>query len=93
MLNLQTGHVSPQIHVVFDDNFETVDSLRRGVEPKRWKSLPTHKIEYHLNDNNEIIDGTKVWTYSKLESSILFEVPKETNLRADDITENENDSS
>ena len=32
-LNLQTGHVSPQFHVVFDDDFETVDSLRKGTEP------------------------------------------------------------
>ena len=78
ILNLQTGHVSPQFHAVFDDNFETADSLRKGVEPKRWKWLATHKKEYHLNDRNEIIDGTKVWADAELESSVLFEVPKET---------------
>jgi transposase InsO family protein len=27
VLNLRTGHVSPQYHVIFDDNFETVPSL------------------------------------------------------------------
>lgn len=27
VLNLHTGHVSPQYHVIFDDNFETVPSL------------------------------------------------------------------
>ena len=25
MLNLKTGHVSPQFHVIFDDEFETVN--------------------------------------------------------------------
>ena len=35
ILNLQTGHISPQYHVVFDDNFKTMDSLRKGVEPKQ----------------------------------------------------------
>ena len=32
VLNLQTGHVSPQFHVAFDDHFETVESLRKGIE-------------------------------------------------------------
>ena len=27
VLNLRTGHISPQYHVIFDDNFETVPSL------------------------------------------------------------------
>ena len=43
MLNLQTGHISPQFHAAFDDNFETVDSLRKGIEPARWKCLASHK--------------------------------------------------
>lgn len=93
ILNLQTGHISPQFHVVFDDNFETVDSLRRGIEPKRWRWLATHKREYHLNDKNEIIDGTKVWTDTELESSTLFEVPKETERNVDATTENANGAS
>ena len=36
VLNLSTGHVSPQFHVVFDDNFETVSDLEAGSVPKRW---------------------------------------------------------
>ncbi len=27
VLNIATGHISPQFHVIFDDKFETVDSL------------------------------------------------------------------
>ena len=65
--------------------------MRKGIEPKRWKWLATHKREYHINDKNEIIDGTKVWTDTELESSILFEVPKENNSdNVDNATENAN---
>jgi hypothetical protein len=31
VLNLQTGHVSPQFHVIFDDHFHTVPSLHASV--------------------------------------------------------------
>ena len=76
--------------MIFNDNFNTVDSLRKGVEPKRWNWLATYKQEYYLNDNNEIIDGTKVWTDIELESSILFKVPKEMSLGNNESTENAN---
>ena len=40
---------------------------------------------------NEIIDGTKAWTDTELESSILFEVPKENNSdNVDNATKNAN---
>ena len=79
ILSLQTCHVSPQFHVVLDDDFETVDSLRRGVEPSRWKWLPKHRREFHLDDNNSMIDNSRTWTDTELESSILFEVTQEPN--------------
>ena len=60
MLNLQTGHINPQFHVVFDDNFETADSLHKGAEPNRWKWIATHKHEHHSNDKKEIMDGTNI---------------------------------
>ena len=41
--------------------------------------LATHKRECYFDDNSNIIDSTKVWTDTELESSILFEVPKEKN--------------
>ena len=77
ILNLQTGHVSPQHHVVFDDNFETVQSLRDGVEPTRCRWLVEYERECHADNDGSIVDGAKVWTDSELESIILFEVPKE----------------
>ena len=82
ILNLKKGHITPQFHTVFDDNLETVDSLRNGVEPKRWKSLVGHKRACHLNDNGDSIDGTKTWKNVEIESSMLFEVPKD-NLKDD----------
>ena len=39
VLNLTTGHVSPQYHIVFDDHFSTVPSIRTGIEPPNWKTL------------------------------------------------------
>ena len=35
ILNLQTGHISPQFYVVHDDNFEMIDFLMEGVELTR----------------------------------------------------------
>ena len=43
VLNLTTGHVSPQFHVVFDDWFTTVDSsevcIEEGIESNEWVEL------------------------------------------------------
>ena len=33
ILNLKTGHVSPKFHVVYDDDFTTVDNITNGREP------------------------------------------------------------
>jgi hypothetical protein len=38
--NIQTGNMSPQIHLVFDDYFETVHSYK-GQEPTIWAELMT----------------------------------------------------
>ena len=36
ILNLRTGHISPQFHVVFDDTFSTVPSQYRQNDPPDW---------------------------------------------------------
>jgi len=33
VLNIMTGHISPQYHLVFDDDFSTVESMKLGVIP------------------------------------------------------------
>ena len=39
VLNPTTGLVSPQYHLVFDDDFTTVPFLRLGTEPSNWQEL------------------------------------------------------
>ena len=39
VLNLKTGHISPQYHLVFDDGFSTVNSLRTDTEHDNWNDL------------------------------------------------------
>ena len=46
VLNLQTGHISPQFHVVFDDDFTTVSSLGVTDEvPDFWQQLSLIPLE------------------------------------------------
>ena len=45
VLNLTTGLVSPQYHVIFDDTFSTVESLRQKKEPSNWEVLCKHHTE------------------------------------------------
>ena len=39
VLNPRTGHVSPQYHVVFDDDFTTVPYLNSMDVPSHWAAL------------------------------------------------------
>ncbi len=45
VLNINTGCVSPQYHVVFDDDFSTVDYIRSKKEPSNWEHLCKHHTE------------------------------------------------
>ena len=58
VLNLSTGHVSPQYHIVFDDKFKTVEALQKGVVPSRWEYIA--KIGYE-SATDEDINLTKLW--------------------------------
>jgi hypothetical protein len=39
ILNPRTGHVSPQFHIVFDDDFTTVQYLQTTTVPPHWADL------------------------------------------------------
>jgi hypothetical protein len=40
VLNLNTGSITPQFHVVFDDHFKTVSSIRQDDSPpNHWADL------------------------------------------------------
>jgi len=45
ILNLTTGHVSPQYHVIFDDDFTTIEHLRSGTVPTNWAELNLYQRE------------------------------------------------
>ena len=45
VLNPATGHVSPQFHLVFDDDFTTVESMRNGTVPQNWCELVSKSSE------------------------------------------------
>ena len=49
ILNLQTGHTSPQYHVVFDDQFSTVLSHHSDKDPPTWW------IEIYIEENSSMI--------------------------------------
>ena len=46
VMNPKTGLVSPQFHLVFDDNFETVPHLRAGTVPENWVELVTKSTQF-----------------------------------------------
>ncbi len=52
ILNLSTGHVSPQYHVVFDDTFSTVSSI--GLVPSDWLTLCSTSREPASDENFEL---------------------------------------
>ena len=39
LLNIRTGHVSPQYHAVFDNTFSNVEHMRKGLIPGNWENL------------------------------------------------------
>ena len=60
VLNLKTGMVSPQFHVVYDDEFTTVAYLSSAEPPPNWVHLCQHAIE-HSTDSQE--DLAHAWLH------------------------------
>ena len=54
-MNLQTGHVTPQFHVVFYDGFTTVTYLDKEAAPPNWDNLFYYYTEhYDANDFEDL---------------------------------------
>jgi hypothetical protein len=49
VLNLSTGIIATQFHVVFDDQFTTISSIKRETE------LPDHREEICLENSPQIL--------------------------------------
>ncbi|KAL7466170.1 hypothetical protein ACHAXS_006459 [Conticribra weissflogii] len=77
VLNPKTGLVSPQFHVVFDDEFTTVPHLRKGTVPDNWAKLVENSSE---KSTDEFYDLSRTWFQG---------VPDES---ANELTDNSNPS-
>ena len=69
-MNLRTGHVSPQFHVVFDEDFTTVEALALDSEPDNWDFLC--KTQAELNDAHDV-ENADAWHYTS-PSDLLLDV-------------------
>ena len=54
VLNPKTLIVSPQFHVVFDDEFSTVPFMRDGEVPPHWRDLVQHSAEVVSGDDFDL---------------------------------------
>jgi hypothetical protein len=54
ILNPSTGHVSPQFHIVFDDDFTTVPYLRTATIPPFWAELVSASSKLHIYTEQQI---------------------------------------
>jgi hypothetical protein len=54
ILNPMTGHISPQFHVVFDDDFTTVPYLRKMEVPPHWAELVRSSAEVQLYTEHQV---------------------------------------
>ena len=54
VLNPETVHVSPQLYVVFDDEFSTVLFMGEGTIPPNWTDLVQHRSQHGAPDNIDL---------------------------------------
>ncbi len=53
ILNPRTEHISPQFHVVFDDDFTTVEYLRKMTVPPHWAEYVCSSAEIQLYSEHQ----------------------------------------
>jgi hypothetical protein len=80
-LNPKTGLISPQYHVVFDDNFTTIPNLRVGSKPSNWEELVRSSTEVATERDYDI---TRTWFKQESDPTADEE------LMSDDIINNVN---
>ena len=58
VLNLTTGHVSPQFHVVFDNWFTTVTTEDKdeedSIESPEWANLLSNQRKVHFDAADDV---------------------------------------
>lgn len=66
VLNPKNGLVSPQFHVIFDDDFSIVPHLRAGTVPENWSDLVQNFLQKSFDG---FYDVTKTWFESDSHST------------------------
>ena len=56
VLNPETGHVSAQFYVVFDNHFTTVPFMREGTIPQNWTDNLQHISQSGAPESIELKD-------------------------------------
>ena len=74
ILNLSTGHVSPQFHIVFDETFSTVPSLKNRSVPTSWKFKFENNRELATNEDFNL---AYLWRKYERESGVKFDIQKD----------------
>ena len=72
VLNPKTGHVSPQYHLVFDDDFTTIPYLNSNAEnsevPSHWQALCESSTECSTSESFNLED---TWFQKELETQAV----------------------
>jgi hypothetical protein len=54
IFNPRTGHISPQFHIIFDDDFMTVPYLRTATIPSYWADLVRASSKLHVYTKRQV---------------------------------------
>lgn len=85
VLNPKTLHVSPQFHIVIDDNFSTVPFLDKNDTPPNWKEL----VEAAEHSTDGDYDLAKMWVDSQLETTpILHDQEGDEKIELNEVPKN-----
>ena len=68
------GHVSPQFHVVFDETFSTIPSLKNGSVSDSWKFICENNRELATYKDFNLAD---LWSKSEQESGVKFDIQRD----------------
>jgi hypothetical protein len=80
VLNLQTGYITAQFHVVFDDLFSTVASIGREEEPpSHWQDLCLHSHYVATDDDHSHLEDQ--WLTPQERESKRRQIEHETKVR------------
>ena len=96
VLNPQTGKISPQFHVVFDNWFTSVLSVGAddALKPSMWQILFSHSRYHYMFDDHDAISLSDDWTDPRLQNVLddhqhqLNQLPHRTGLLLQRETDN-----